>query len=104
MRTNKLKAILKTALRVFSILPFAAAVSYAQVNLTAGPSSVTLPDGSNVPMWGYSCGTVVPASTAMRRSEFYDRMVTSLSRFPGQDLTINPRTTTFSGAGLRRHW
>ena len=32
-----------------------------QVNLTAGPTSITLPDGSSVPMWGYSCGAVVAA-------------------------------------------
>jgi hypothetical protein len=35
-----------------------------QVNLTAGPTTATLPDGSVVPMWGYSCGAVVTGSTA----------------------------------------
>ncbi len=35
-----------------------------QVNLSAGPTSATLPDGSAVPMWGYSCGAAVPGSTA----------------------------------------
>ena len=52
MRTNNLKAILKAALRVVSILPFAAVVALGQqtVNLTAGPTTVTLPDGSVVPM------------------------------------------------------
>jgi hypothetical protein len=30
-----------------------------QVNLTASPTSITLPDGSNVPMWGYNCGVPV---------------------------------------------
>ncbi len=29
----------------------------AQVNLTAAPTTVTMPDGSAVPMWGYICGT-----------------------------------------------
>src|SRR5256886_2203835 len=66
MRTNNLKAILKAALRVVSILPFAAVVALGQktVNLTAGPTTVTLPDGSVVPMWGYSCGAAVSGSTA----------------------------------------
>jgi len=52
MRTNNWKAILKAALRVVSILPFAAVVALGQqtVNLTAGPTTVTLPDGSVVPM------------------------------------------------------
>src|SRR5882762_4399089 len=66
MRTNNLKVILKAALRVVCILPFAAAVALGQqtVSLTAGPSTATLPDGSLVPMWGYSCGAAVTGSTA----------------------------------------
>src|SRR5437016_11920238 len=66
MRTNNMKAILKAALRVVCILPFAAAVAFGQqqVNLTAGPANATLPDGSVVPMWGYSCGAVAAGSTA----------------------------------------
>src|SRR5438105_14415176 len=64
MRTNNMKAILKAALRVVCILPFAAVVAFGQVNLTAGPATATLPDGSAVPMWGYSCGTIVSGSTA----------------------------------------
>src|SRR5437588_9028726 len=66
MRTNNLKAMLKAALRVVCILPFAAAVAFGQqpVNLTAGPANATLPDGSVVPMWGYSCGTAASGSTA----------------------------------------
>src|SRR6266480_4713468 len=66
MRTNNMKAILKAALRVVCILPFAAVVAFGQqtVNLTAGPTTVTLPDGSTVPMWGYSCGLAVTGGTA----------------------------------------
>src|SRR5256885_7836804 len=66
MRTNNMKAILKAALRVVCILPFAAVVAFGQqtVNLTAGPTTITLPDGTVVPMWGYSCGTVVTGGTA----------------------------------------
>jgi hypothetical protein len=63
MLTNKFKAILKTALRVAMILPFAAVVAFGQqtINLTAAPTTATMPDGTTVPMWGYFCGT--PATT-----------------------------------------
>src|SRR5437667_6309350 len=67
MRTNNLKAILKAAVRVLAILPFAACVALGQqtINLTAGPAKAYLPDGSAVPMWGYSCGTAVTGATAL---------------------------------------
>src|SRR6266478_5258652 len=67
MRTNNIKAILKAALRVISILPFAAVVAFGQqtVNLTAQPTSTTLPDGTVVPMWGYSCGAAVAPATCV---------------------------------------
>src|SRR3954470_24288330 len=66
MRTNNFKDNCKAAVRVLSILPLAAVVALGQqqVNLTAGPANTTLPDGSAVPMWGYSCGTAVLGSTA----------------------------------------
>src|ERR1700688_2395410 len=66
MRTNKIKTILKTALKAVCILPFAVVVALGQqqVNLTAGPANSTLPDGSVVPMWGYSCGTGPTGSSA----------------------------------------
>jgi uncharacterized membrane protein len=56
MRLNNLKASLKTALYVTGalLLGVGPAVAQQQVNLTAGPASVSLPDGSSVPMWGYS--------------------------------------------------
>src|SRR5260370_4368640 len=61
MQTYNFKAILKAALRVACILPFAAvaALGQQQVNLTAGPATTIMPDGSTVPVWGYSCGAVV---------------------------------------------
>src|SRR6516162_4926017 len=65
MQTNHFKAILKSAARVLAILPFAAAAFGQQtINLTAGPTTTTMPDGTTVPMWGYSCGTAVTGSTA----------------------------------------
>jgi len=66
MRNYNFKAIIKAALRVACILPFAAVAAFGQqqVNLTAAPATAPLPDGSAVPMWGYSCGTAVTGSTA----------------------------------------
>jgi Bacterial cadherin-like domain len=63
MRSNYLKATLKTAVFTLSILLLGASASFAQtVNLTAGPANATLPDGSVVPMWGYTC-TVTASAT-----------------------------------------
>ena len=65
MRSNYLKT-LKTAVLAVTVLLLGASVCFAQqqVNLTAGSSSITLPDGSTVPMWGYSCGALVGGSLA----------------------------------------
>src|SRR5437879_4819229 len=66
MQTNNLKAILKAALGVVCIFPFAAVAALGQqmVNRTAGPTSIPLPGGATVRMWGYSCGTAAAGSTA----------------------------------------
>lgn len=66
MRFNHPKATLRTtALAVLvHLLGASWAVAQQQINLTAGPTTITLPDGSSVPMWGYSCGAVVAGSTA----------------------------------------
>src|SRR6478672_519862 len=69
MRLQQLKAILKAAASGAAVLLLGVGSASAQtVNLTAGPTSTTLPDGSSVPMWGYSCDTVQPASTASCRA------------------------------------
>ncbi|HEX8837630.1 MAG TPA: hypothetical protein VF748_11890, partial [Candidatus Acidoferrum sp.] len=60
------KAIMKAAILVASILLFGGGASFAQqtINLTAAPTTTTLPDGTTVPMWGYFCGTAATGSTA----------------------------------------
>ena len=64
MRSNDLKT-LKTAVLAITILLLGVSVSFAQsVNLAAGPSSVTLPDGSTVQMWSYTCTAAAPATCA----------------------------------------
>ena len=65
MRFHQLKATLKTAVLVTTVLLLGAGVSLAQsVSLTAAAATTTLPDGSVVPMWGYSCSAaaVAPAT------------------------------------------
>jgi hypothetical protein len=66
MRTNDFKASLAAAIRVSGILLAGSVATFGQqqINLTAGPSNATMPDGSTVPMWGYTCGAVVTGSTA----------------------------------------
>jgi len=58
MRINDFKAILKGGGMLRGVLFSGAVAAYGQqqINLTAAPATVTLPDGSQVPMWGYSCG------------------------------------------------
>jgi hypothetical protein len=67
IRINYCKSMttLKAAVLVSVILLFAVATGFCQqINLTAGPATTTLPDGTTLPMWGYSCGTAVTSSTA----------------------------------------
>src|SRR5437016_1534417 len=66
MRTNNFKDTLKAAVRVGGILLFGGVVAWGQqqVNLTAGPADITMPDGTVVHMWGYSCGAAVTGATA----------------------------------------
>src|ERR1700674_5179362 len=98
MRTYNFKAILKAALRVACILPFAAVAAFGQqINLTAGPSSVTLPDGTMVPMWGYTCGAPVVGSTAtctaLNPAAGWSPVVITVPT--GQGLTINLTNNLF---------
>ena len=59
MRANRLKTITKKAAFGLTVLLLAMGVSFAQtVSLTAAPAVAILPDGQQVPMWGYSCGPV----------------------------------------------
>jgi hypothetical protein len=53
---TKSKTTLKAAVLVSLLLLFAAATGFGQqvVNLTAGATTATLPDGTVLPMWGYT--------------------------------------------------
>src|SRR5262249_35115412 len=59
------KTTLKAAVLISTFLLCAVAMGFGQVvNLTAGPTTITPPDGTTVPMWGYSCGMATVASCA----------------------------------------
>src|SRR5215471_845194 len=66
MTIDQIYRLTKPAGRVLCLIPLLAisALGQQQINLTAGPANATMPDGSVVPMWGYSCGTAVSGSTA----------------------------------------
>ena len=63
MRDNILKLNKLAAATALSAFLLASGASFA-VNLIAGPATATLPDGSAIPMWGYSCGATVSGDTA----------------------------------------
>jgi hypothetical protein len=60
-----LRARVKAVLLVGGFFLFATVMGFGQqtINLTAGPTTATMPDGNVVPMWGYFCGAAT-GSTA----------------------------------------
>lgn len=66
MRFNQLTTNLKAAVTAATVLLLGAGLVRAQqtVNLTAAPTSITLPDGTNVPMWGYTCNGITGTAPA----------------------------------------
>ena len=102
MRIHNIKAILKAAtLAVVSVL-LTAGASYAQsVSLTAGPATTTLPDGTTVPMWGYSCGAVTASATCtplnLNAAGNWTPVVITVPSTPGT-LTINLTNSLTFGA------
>jgi len=65
MRIHTLKATLNATLLI-ALLLFGATATFGQqvINLTAAPTTKTLPDGTTVQMWGYICGALASGSTA----------------------------------------
>src|ERR1017187_3933709 len=93
MRTNNFKNKLKAAVRILGILPFAAVAAFGQqtINLSVAPTSLTVADGSTVPMWGYFCGTGSgPAATCAALNPTATGWSPVVITVPtGQSLTIN---------------
>jgi len=102
MRSNYLKN-LKTAVLAATILLLGVSGSFAQVNLNAGPATATLPDGTAVPMWGYSCVSATGATCASLHPNVaagaWSPVVITVPA--GQNLTINlTNSLTFSGNSI----
>src|SRR5580692_4071360 len=92
MQMNSLKAMIKTAMRGAAVLLLGAgaAAAMAQVNLTAAPTTLNLPDGSTIPMWGYSCGTATGGTCAASNPNAGGGWSPVVITVPtGQALTIN---------------
>src|SRR5438876_8675934 len=111
MRSNNYKSVLKHAGLAASILLLASGAAFGQVNLTAGPANALQPDGTSVPMWGYSCGAAVtgnigtctalnPAVQAGTRPPgTWSPVVITVPT--GQNLTINlTNSLTFAGGSI----
>ncbi|HWI69888.1 MAG TPA: Ig-like domain-containing protein, partial [Nitrospiraceae bacterium] len=104
MRFTHSNKTVRTVLLAVCILLLEAswAVAQQQVNLTAAPSSVTLPDGSSVPMWGYSCGATVGGAVCSKLNPTaagWSPVVIQVTT--GQNLTINlTNSLTFASGGI----
>jgi hypothetical protein len=109
MRSFNFKsALIKSGLAAsVLLLGTGAALGQQQVNLTAGPATALLPDGTAVPMWGYTCGAVVTGSTGTCAA-LNAVAATALAWSPvvitvptGQDLQINlTNTLSFNGNNI----
>src|ERR1700719_4443091 len=93
MRFNQLKSTLNTAVLAVTILLLGASTSLAQtVSLTAAPANALLPDGQQVPMWGYTCSAaaVAPATCAAANPNAAGNWSpVVITTTPGSRLTIN---------------
>src|SRR5215469_10525661 len=109
MRSNSWKLNLKTAVFAACILLLGVSAALAQpqqVNLSAVPSTLTLPDGSSVPMWGYSCDSTQVAGTTATCAKLNPAAPTTgwspvvITVPTGQDLQINlTNALTFAVTG-----
>ena len=65
MNDSKVNTTLKAGVLASLFLLCTVAMGFGQaVNLTAGPTTTTMPDGTVIPMWGYTCGTSTGATCA----------------------------------------
>ena len=83
---------LSTAALGFLVLLLGATLASAQtttVNLSAGPTTLTLPDGATVPMWGYSCTDPAPSACSVLGKNVTGWSPVLITVPSGQDLQIN---------------
>jgi hypothetical protein len=80
---SKFQATLKAAVIVCGLLLCAVAGFGQQtINLTAAPTTVTLPDGTVVPMWGYFCGAAAGGTTTGTCAALNPASVSTVSTVP----------------------
>jgi hypothetical protein len=109
MQFIRLKSTLKIAAQAVAVLFLGAggASGQQQVNLTAGSTSITMPDGSSVPMWGYSC---VPLDLSITSSATCAKLNPAASGWSpvvitvptGQNLRINLTNALSFGLGANK--
>jgi hypothetical protein len=61
LSVNFKSALLKSGLAASVLL--ASGAAFGQVSLTVGPANALLPDGTSVPMWGYTCTAATAPAT-----------------------------------------
>src|SRR2546423_226633 len=111
MRSNNYKSVLKHAGLAASVLLLASGAAFGQVSLTAGPANALLPDGTTVPMWGYTRGAAVTGNigtcaalnpavqAATAPAGTWSPVVITVPT--GQNLTINlTNSLTFAGGSI----
>jgi hypothetical protein len=108
MRANTVMSrLIKSFLCASAILVASSPASaQQQINLSAGPTTAALPDGSVVPMWGYSCDTLQVSGSLASCAALSPAAATGgwspvLITVPtGQDLQINlTNNLTFTPVG-----
>ncbi len=110
MRSNFVKTTLKTAVLAVTVLLLGVSVALAQqpVNLFAGPSTATLPDGTTVPMWGYRCGGAIAGSTATCKAlnpaagAGWSPVVITVPTGSGLTINLGNNLSFAAGAGTNR--
>src|ERR1700730_18352440 len=90
MRSNMLKAPLFTAGLAASVLLLASGAAFGQqtISLTAGPATATMPDGTGVPMWGYTCGAAASTSASLGTCTALNPAVQLLNTSPPVGYTV----------------
>src|SRR6266576_5167476 len=92
MQSMTLRMILKATILAVAVLLLTAGGLFGQsVTLTAGPTTVKLPDGQVVPMWGYTCSAaaVAPATCAASNPNAAGGWSPVVITVPPGPLTIN---------------
>src|SRR5260370_38380573 len=107
MRSKNYKSVLKHAGLADAVLRLAggAALAQQQVNRSAGAAAAVAPDGTTVPMWGYTCSatqvagptaTCAALNTVAATGGLWSPVVITVPT--GQDLQINLTNNLSFGA------